>query len=75
MRQSDNVSPARKASNDSSLHVKKLKDLSQYISIIGSKETQFQRLTEGWTGAEELFAPGAEIGMYQPSIKNDTLFK
>jgi hypothetical protein len=62
MAQSDNISPARKQAIDS-LALEKVKDLSKYISIIGSKETQFSEANRVMDRAEELFAPGAEMGV------------
>ncbi|MDN3204726.1 hypothetical protein [Algoriphagus sediminis] len=60
--QSETISPARKQAIDS-LALEKVKDLSQYISIIGSKETQFSEANRVMDRAEELFAPGAEMGV------------
>jgi hypothetical protein len=60
--QSDDISPARKQAIDS-LALEKVKDLSKYISIIGSKETQFSEANRVMDRAEELFAPGAEMGV------------
>ena len=58
----DNISPSRKQAIDS-LALEKVKDLSKYISIIGSKETQFSEATRVMDRAEELFAPEAEMGV------------
>ncbi|MFC4872654.1 hypothetical protein [Negadavirga shengliensis] len=60
--QDDNISPQRKQAIDS-LALEKVKDLSKYISIIGSKETQFSEATRVMDRAEELFAPDAEMGV------------
>jgi hypothetical protein len=60
--QDDNISPSRKQAIDS-LALEKVKDLSKYISIIGSKETQFSEATRVMDRAEELFAPDAEMGV------------
>lgn len=60
--QSETISPARKQAIDS-LALEKVKDLSKYISIIGSKETQFSEANRVMDRAEELFAPGAEMGV------------
>jgi hypothetical protein len=60
--QNDNISPQRKQAIDS-LALEKVKDLSKYISIIGSKETQFSEATRVMDRAEELFAPDAEMGV------------
>src|SRR5690554_2629325 len=58
----DNISPQRKQAIDS-FALEKVKDLSKYISIIGSKETQFSEATRVMDRAEELFAPDAEMGV------------
>src|SRR5690554_8066921 len=60
--QSETISPSRKQAIDS-LALEKVKDLSKYISIIGSKETQFSEATRVMDRAEELFAPDAEMGV------------
>lgn len=60
--QSDNISPQRKQAIDS-LALEKVKDLSKYISIIGSKETQFSEANRVMDRAEELFSPGSEMGV------------
>ncbi|MEX0882705.1 MAG: hypothetical protein WDZ72_04460 [Cyclobacteriaceae bacterium] len=60
--QDDNISPQRKQAIDS-LALEKVKDLSKYISIIGSKETQFSEATRVMDRAEELFSPDAEMGV------------
>lgn len=60
--QDENISPQRKQAIDS-LAMEKVKDLSKYISIIGSKETQFSEATRVMDRAEELFAPDAEMGV------------
>ncbi|MDN3689194.1 hypothetical protein [Cyclobacterium jeungdonense] len=60
--QDDSISPQRKQAIDS-LALEKVKDLSKYISIIGSKETQFSEATRVMDRAEELFAPDAEMGV------------
>ncbi|MEX2512383.1 MAG: hypothetical protein WD398_05720 [Cyclobacteriaceae bacterium] len=60
--QDDNISPQRKQAIDS-LALEKVKDLSKYISIIGSKETQFSEATRVMDRAEELFSPDSEMGV------------
>ncbi|MFO7825070.1 MAG: hypothetical protein R6V72_14105 [Cyclobacterium sp.] len=60
--QDESISPQRKQAIDS-LALEKVKDLSKYISIIGSKETQFSEATRVMDRAEELFAPDAEMGV------------
>ena len=58
----DNVDPARKQAIDS-LALEKVRDLSKYISIIGSKSTQFSEAKRVMDRAEELFSPGSEMGV------------
>ncbi len=60
--QSADISPQRKQAIDS-LALEKVKDLSKYISIIGSKETQFSEANRVMDRDEELFAPDAEMGV------------
>lgn len=60
--QSDDISPERKKAIDS-LAMEKVRDLSRYISIIGSKDTQFSEANRVIDRAAELFAPGAEMGV------------
>ncbi len=60
--QSDDVSPARKQAIDS-LALEKVRDLSKYISIIGNKKTAYSEATRVMDRAEELFAPGSEMGV------------
>lgn len=58
----NNIDPRRKQAIDS-LALEKVKDLSKYISIIGSKETQFSEAQRVMDRAEELFAEGSEMGV------------
>ncbi len=58
----DNLSPERKAAVDS-LALEKVRDLSKYITIIGSKETPFAEASRVMDRAEELFMEGAEMGV------------
>jgi hypothetical protein len=58
----DDVDPGRKQAIDS-LALEKVRDLSKYISIIGSKDTQFSEAKRVMDRAEELFAPGSEMGV------------
>lgn len=58
----DDVDPARKQAIDS-LALEKVRDLSKYISIIGSKDTQFSEAQRVMDRAEELFAPDSEMGV------------
>jgi hypothetical protein len=58
----DNLSPERKQAIDS-LAMEKVRDLSKYITIIGSKETPWSEANRVIDRAEELFMPGSEIGV------------
>ncbi len=58
----DDISPERKQAIDS-LAMEKVKDLSKYISIIGSKETDFSEANRVINRTMELFAPGSQIGV------------
>jgi len=58
----DDISPDRKQAIDS-LALEKVRDLSKYISIIGNKETPFAEAKRVMDRAEELFAPGSEMGV------------
>ena len=58
----DNLSPERKQAVDS-LALEKVRDLSKYISIIGSKETAWSEANRVIDRAEELFMQGSEIGV------------
>jgi hypothetical protein len=60
--QTDDVSPQRKQAIDS-LALEKVRDLSKYISIIGNKNTAYSEATRVMDRAEELFAPGSEMGV------------
>lgn len=60
--QSNDVSPARKQAIDS-LALEKVRDLSKYISIIGNKTTAYSEANRVMDRAEELFAPGSEMGV------------
>ncbi len=70
----DNISPARKQAIDS-LALEKVKDLSKYISIIGSKETQFSEANRVMDRAEELFAPDAEMGVSSINTQEIAYYK
>lgn len=72
--QTDDISPQRKQAIDS-LALEKVKDLSKYISIIGSKETQFSEATRVMDRAEELFAPDAEMGVSSLSSNEVVYYK
>ena len=58
----DNLSPERKQAIDS-LAMEKVRDLSKYVSIIGSKETPWSEANRVIDRAEELFMTGSEIGV------------
>lgn len=56
------ITPERKRAIDS-LALEKVRDLSRYISIIGSKETPFSEGSRVIDRAVELFSEGSEIGV------------
>jgi len=56
------ISPDRKKAIDS-LAMEKVRDLSKYISIIGSKETQFSEANRVIDRALELFSEGSQMGV------------
>jgi hypothetical protein len=58
----DNLSPERKHAIDS-LALEKVRDLSKYVSIIGSKETPWSEANRVIDRAEELFMQGSEVGV------------
>jgi len=58
----DELSPERKQAVDS-LALEKVRDLSKYISIIGSKDTPWSEANRVIDRAEELFMEGSEIGV------------
>jgi hypothetical protein len=72
--QSSAVSPQRKQAIDS-LALEKVRDLSKYISIIGSKETAFSEAQRVIDRAEELFAPESEMGISSLHSKEITYYK
>lgn len=61
-RAQDNISPERKAAIDS-LALEKVRDLSKYISIIGSKTTPYSEAKRVIDRTLELFMEGSEIGV------------
>ncbi len=65
----DDISPERKQAIDS-LAMEKVKDLSKYISIIGSKETDFSEANRVINRTMELFAPGSQIGVSSLNTKD-----
>ncbi len=56
------LSPERKQAVDS-LALEKVRDLSKYIKLVGSKDTPWSEANRVIERAEELFAPDAEIGV------------
>jgi hypothetical protein len=71
------ISAERKQAIDS-LALEKVKDLSKYISIIGSKETSFSEANRVIERTLELFAPNSQIGvssLYRQEIKYYTVRK
>lgn len=73
----DAITPERKQAIDS-LAMEKVKDLSKYISIIGSKETSFSEANRVIDRTLELFAPNSQIGvssLYRKDIKYYTVRK
>jgi hypothetical protein len=72
--QTAEISPARKQAIDS-LALEKVRDLSKYISIIGNKKTAYSEATRVMDRAEELFAPGSEMGVSSLNRKEISYFK
>lgn len=67
----DNLNKQRKAAIDS-LALEKVRDLSKYISIIGSKETPFSEANRVIERTLELFSEDAQMGvssLYKEEIK------
>lgn len=60
--QAQELSHERKQAVDS-LALEKVRDLSKYVKIVGSKETPWSEANRVIDRAEELFAPDAEIGV------------
>ncbi|MCF8367734.1 MAG: hypothetical protein K9G76_01735 [Bacteroidales bacterium] len=58
----DNLSPERKQAIDS-LALEKIRDLSKYISLIGSKDTPFSEANRVIDRAVELFIDESEVGV------------
>lgn len=66
----ETISPDRKKAIDS-LALEKVRDLSKYIALVGSKETPWSEAQRVIQRAEELFMPGSEMGvssLYRPEI-------
>jgi hypothetical protein len=72
--QSPEISPARKQAIDS-LALEKVRDLSKYISIIGSKKTPYSEAQRVMDRAEELFAPESEMGVSSINRKEINYYK
>ena len=72
--QEPELSPERKQAIDS-LALEKVRDLSKYIKLIGSKNTPWSEANRVIDRAEELFAPDAEIGVSSLSKKNIEYYK
>lgn len=72
--QSGDISPERKQAIDS-LALEKVRDLSKYISIIGNKKTAYSEATRVMDRAEELFSPGAEMGVSSINKKEVNYYK
>ena len=68
------LSPERKQAVDS-LALEKVRDLSKYIKIVGSKETPWSEANRVIDRAEELFAPDAEIGVSSLSSNEVMYYK
>lgn len=68
------LSPDRKQAVDS-LALEKVRDLSKYIKIIGSKETPWSEANRVIERAEELFSPDAEIGVSSLASKDVLYYK
>ena len=67
------ISPERKQAIDS-LALEKIRDLSKYISIIGSKKTPYSEASRVMDRAEELFAPESEMGVSSLNKKEVTYY-
>jgi hypothetical protein len=72
--QTGDISPERKQAIDS-LALEKVRDLSKYISIIGNKKTAFSEASRVMDRAEELFAPGSEMGVSSLNRKEVNYYK
>jgi len=72
--QNNDISRERKQAIDS-LALEKVRDLSKYIAIIGSKKTPFSEAQRVMDRAEELFAPGSEMGVSSLNKKEISYYK
>ena len=70
----DELSFERKQAIDS-LALEKVRDLSKYIKIVGSKETPFSEANRVIDRAEELFTSDAEIGVSSLSSNQITYYR
>ncbi len=70
----DELSFERKQAIDS-LALEKVRDLSKYIKIVGSKETPFSEANRVIDRAEELFMSDAEIGVSSLSSNQITYYR
>ena len=70
----DELSPERKQAIDS-LALEKVRDLSKYIKIAGSKDTPFSEANRVIDRAEELFMSDAEIGVSSVSSNQITYYR
>jgi hypothetical protein len=68
------ISPERKQAIDS-LALEKVRDLSKYIAIIGSKKTPFSEAQRVMDRAEELFSPDSEMGVSSLNRKEIAYYK
>src|SRR3954467_5584695 len=71
--QTGDISPERKQAIDS-LALEKVRDLSKYISIIGSKKTAYSEAMRVMDRAEELFTPGSEMGVSSLNNKKEVAY-
>lgn len=72
--QNADISPERKQAIDS-LALEKVRDLSKYIGIIGSKKTPFSEAQRVMDRAEELFSPDSEVGVSSLNRKEVNYYK
>lgn len=68
------LTPEREQAVDS-LALEKVRDLSKYIKIVGSKDTPWSEANRVIARAEELFAPDAEIGVSSLSTNEVMYYK
>jgi len=68
------IDPNREKAIDS-LALEKVKDLGKYIAIIGNKDTPFSEANRVMDRAEELFAPGSEMGVSSLATEEINYYK